>query len=205
MHTQFYQIAQPHSGQDRKQHLLFRPVAQKPAGPTPDRRVTLTHPELWRATRHGPSPSRVAEGTTHLLEIAQDKFDNCGRQVQQCGDLAGSGLFEERHCFLDEPTEGILGRLAPSEDRSLVQDNVQRFGGDSHDQTARRPLDLFEQSLNDLPPFSSHFSPAPTSSPVPRHLQNPVATPCEREQRVEMIARLGLNAGNVGANAGLLH
>jgi hypothetical protein len=197
MHPQLHQIAQPHAWENWKQHLLFWPVAQEPARSTPDHRLAITCPELRSAVRHEPSPSRVAGGTTHLLKIAQDEFNDCSGQVKQGGDLSGGGLFEEGYSFLDEPAKRVLRGLAPGEDRSFVEDNVKRLRGDGHDQAARGPFDLFQQPLHDLPPFLLHGSPAPTSSPVLRNLLNPTTIASEREQGVEMVARLGFHARHV--------
>jgi hypothetical protein len=117
--------------------------------------------------------------------------------MEQGRDLCGGGLFEERYSFLDKPAKGIFGGLAPGEDRSFVEDNVKRLRGDGHHQSASRPLDLFEQSLYDFPAFPSHLSPAPKSSPVLRNLLNPTTIASEREQGVEMVARLGFHARHV--------
>ena len=139
------------------------------------------------------------------MEVAQDEFDHCGGEVEQCSDLGGCGLFKEQHRLLDKPSKWVLRGLAPAENRGFVEYNVQRVRCDGHYQSARRPLDLFEKSLYDFPTFSSHVSPAPTSSPVPRHNLNPITPAREHEQRMEVVARLGLGTGQVRAKPSLFH
>jgi len=185
--------------------LLFRPVAKKSPGPTPERWVAPARSKPWSITSHRPPASRVADDTTNLLESAQDEFDHCGGEVEQCGYLGGGGLFEERYSLLDEPAKRILRGLAAGENRGFVEYNVQRVRGDGHYQSARRPLDLFKKSLYDFPTFSSHVSPSPTSSPIPRHNLNTITPAREHEQRMEVVARLGLGTGQVRAKPSLFH
>jgi len=79
-----------------------------------------------------------------LLKIAKNEFNNCFREVQQSSNVGGSRLVEKRNCLLDESSKRILWRLIPGENWSLVENNVNGFGRDGHNQTARCTLDLFE-------------------------------------------------------------
>jgi hypothetical protein len=115
-------------------------------------------------------------------------------------------LFEDRHCFLNEPTQGILRRLTLDENRGFIEHYLKRLRGNGKHKSPLCPLkgsfDLSDQTLDDFPPLWLHFLPAPASLPFLRDLQKTTTSVCEYKQSVEMIARLSLVASNVAALAG---